>query len=91
LGGWAAGVIAGLIFTMFEWYPIERTKREMNESREDLNARYRQELGLWGAGVQARSLPFRRFFVRHPRLYFIGLPTLLVAALVVLAIDVASW
>jgi hypothetical protein len=63
----------------------------MNESREDLNARYREEFGRFAAGAHAGSRPFRRFFVRHPRLYFIGLPTLLVAALVVLAIDVASW
>jgi hypothetical protein len=79
------------LFLLVEAYPSQRTRRELDQSREELNDRNRERAGLWAAGVMARRRPLQRLAVRRPYFYFMGIPAMLLIGIALLAADVASW
>ena len=84
-------MIGSALVLLVEAYPSQRTRRELDQSREELNARNRERAGWWAAGVMARRRPLQRLAVRRPYLHFMGIPSMLLVGIGLLAADVASW
>jgi len=69
MGALGSGLIGASLVLLLEAYPTLETRKELDQSREEINERNRALLGLWAAGMKARARPLRRLAVRRPHLY----------------------